>query len=194
MESLRAIGCWLYNWQTLAGSIIASISAIFAGWLAWRAVMMQIAAAKSERNRRTDYALALAKSYLLAVRRIIEAVKIQEKRLAMVTEEQWRVDHTAAPALLAKAEMAFTEPISRTRMGDVESYREELPLFLSNDLSLVFRLENNLADTIAELHGQQRVPCSFPIQDCQKRLRDAIEKLETAIEAAESSCERFKYE
>jgi len=185
---------FLFNWQTLIGSITASASAIIAAVIAWKAIMMQIAANQSERDKRTEYATAVANSYLLGVREVVAAIKVEEGHLSAVTEAQWRSDTRSAPMILAVAEAAFTEPNPRTRMGDVESYREELPLFLSNDLRLVFRLENDLAKTISELLGQRNVACTFPIQECQNQLHGAIDKLERALEVAERSSERFRYE
>jgi Kef-type K+ transport system membrane component KefB len=191
---LKAFGGWLYDWQTLVGAILAGAAAIVAAAIAWKAVMKQIAAVQSERDRREKYAASLASSYLNGVRGVVAQVKSQQKRLASVTEEKWRTEHQLTPSILKSAMTAFTEPNARPRMGDVEQYREELPLFLSGDLRLVFRLENDLGNTIQELLGQQNIPCGFPIIDCQTRLDEAVKKLEGALDSAEVSFERYKYE
>jgi hypothetical protein len=57
---LRALGCWLYNWQTLVGALVAGAAAIIAAIIAWKAVMKQITVTQSERDRREKYAAALA--------------------------------------------------------------------------------------------------------------------------------------
>jgi Kef-type K+ transport system membrane component KefB len=193
-RAFQAFPQWLYDWQTLVGALVAGAAAIIAAIIAWKAVMKQITATQSERDRRERYAAALAISYLGGVREVMGKVEKQHKKLALVTDEQWRSEHQLAPSILRSAEAAFTEPNRRPRMGDVEQYREELPLFLSSDLRLVFRLENDLSAMIAELLGQQNIACTFPIQDCKERLRLALKKLDDAVNAAEVSFERYKYE
>jgi hypothetical protein len=111
-----------------------------------------------------------------------------------VTEDVWSHNPNQIVSILQTAQAALLEPSGSPQSDDVEQYREELPLALFADLRLVFRLEKDLGETVAQLLAQQAVYGSFPLSDCQVRLRDAVRKLKYAIDGAEFSFDRFRYE
>jgi hypothetical protein len=193
-QTLSALSEWLYRWQTLVGAIFATLVAAIAAVVAWKAAMKQIAAVQSERDRRSKYAAGIATSYLNGVSQVLQKIEREEKRLALVTEDVWSHNPNQIVSILQTAQAALLEPSGSPQSDDVEQYREELPLALFADLRLVFRLEKDLGETVAQLLAQQAVYGSFPLSDCQVRLRDAVRKLKYAIDGAEFSFDRFRYE
>jgi hypothetical protein len=193
-QMLSALGKWLYDWQTLIGAIFASFVAVGAAVVAWKATMKQIAVVQSERDRRSQYAAGIATSYLNSAYQISLRIEREEKRLAKITEEIWRHNPSQIVSILQAAQAVLLEPTGDPQPDDVEQYREELPLSLFVDLRLVFRLANDLSETIAQLLAQQSVYSSFPLSDCQARMHEAVKKLKEAIDSAQFSFERFRYE
>jgi hypothetical protein len=185
---------FLFNWQTLIGAIFASLVAVGAAVVAWKAAMKQIAVAQSERDRRSKYAAGIATSYLNSVYQISLRIEREEKRLAATTEDIWRHDPNQIASILQAAQSILFEPAGNPRPDDVEQYREELPLALFADLRLVFRLENDLGETVSQLLAQQHVFGTFPLSDCQTRLHKAVKQLKEAIDSAQFSFDRFRYE
>jgi hypothetical protein len=185
---------FLDKWQTLIGALVASFCAIIAAVIAWKAVMKQIHATQSERDRRAQYAAGVAMSYLRGLSEVLKKVEREEKRLAGTTDDIWRKEPNKILLILQAAQEAISAPSANPRSNDIEPYREELPLFLFNDLRLVFRLEVDLSATIGKLLEQQNVFGTFPLSDCQTRVRDAVIKLKNAINSAETSFDRYRYE
>jgi hypothetical protein len=167
--------------------------AVVSGVAAWKAAMKQIVAMKSERDRRAKYAASIAITYLVGVKGLLTKIEGDVKRLSLITEDIWRNDPQQILSILLSAQSIFEEPTARPAAEDVEQYREELPLFLFGDLRLVFRLEKDLGAMIVELLAQQRVLCSFPLSDCQRRFHDAFNKLKRAMDRAELSLDYFRY-
>lgn len=184
----------LYEWQTLIGSVFAALTAVAAAGIAWVAAMKQISAAKSERDRRAQYAANVGRSYLHGMQVIAGKIAKTENQFSEVTEGEMKNAPGLVPALLALAQDPFLEPNPFPNSDDVEQYREELPLALFGNLRLVFRLAEDLKTTIAESLAQQNVYGAFPLEQCQERVRDALSKLEEAIDSAEESFDRFIYE
>lgn len=193
-DLLSGTPAFLEKWQTLVGSLIASFCAIIAAVIAWKAVMKQIRATQSERDRRAQYATGVAMNYLYGLSEVLKKVEREEKRLAAATDDMWRNEPNEIVLILQAAETAISEPSGRPHADDIEPYREELPLFLFNDLRLVFRLEAALSEIITTLLAQQNVFGTFPLSDCQARMRNAVTKLKNAIDSAESSFDRYRYE
>jgi len=191
---LCALRQWLYDWQTLIGAIFAALVAVGAAVVAWKAAMKQIAVVQSERDQRSKYASGIATSYLNSVYQISLRIEREEKRLAAITEDVWRHNPNQIVSILQAAQAVLLEPTGNPRPDDVEQYREELPLALFADLRLVFRLEENLGETVAQLLAQQAVFSTFPLSDCQARMHDALRRLKGAIDSAQSSFDRFRYE
>ena len=191
---LHAFPQWLYDWQTLIGAIFAALVAVAAAVVAWKAAMKQIAVVQSERDRRSKYASGIATYYLNSVYQTSLRIEREEKRLATITEDTWRQNPNQIVSILQAAQSILLEPTGNPRPDDVEQYREELPLALFADLRLVFRLENDLGETIAQLLAQQNVFGTFPLSDCQARMRDALKKLKEAVDSAQFSFDRFQYE
>jgi hypothetical protein len=190
----QAFPQWLYDWQTLIGAIFAALVAVGAAVVAWKAAMKQIAVVQSERDRRSKYAAGIAISYLNSAYQISLRIEREEKRLAKITEDIWRRDPNQIVSVLQAAQAVLSEPTGNPRPDDVEQYREELPLVLFADLRLVFRRENDLGETVAQLLAQQAVFGSFPLSDCQARMHNAVKKLKEAIDSAQFSFDRFRYE
>lgn len=191
---LHAFPQWLYDWQTLIGAIFAALVAVSAAVVAWKAAMKQIAMVQSERDRRSQYAAGIATSYLNCIYHITLRIEREEKRLAKITEDIWRGKPNQIVSVLQAAQAVLLEPTGNPQPDDVEQYREELPLVLFADLRLVFRLENDLRETVTQLLAEQAVFGSFPLSACQVRMHDAVKKLKEAIDSAQSSFDRFRYE
>jgi len=191
---LSAMRQWLYDWQTLIGAIFAALVAVGAAVVAWKAAMKQIAVVQSERDRRSKYASGIATSYLNCVYQMSLRIERDEKRLAATTDDVWRRNPHQVVSILQAAQAVLLEPTGNPRPDDVEQYREELPLSLFVDLRLVFRLERDLGETIANLLAQQNVFGTFPLSDCQTRMHGALKKLKEAVDRAQSSFDRFRYE
>jgi hypothetical protein len=88
---------WLYNWQTLIGSVLASLIAVGSAAVAWKAATRQISAVQSERQRREAYAAALAAQYLRGVKEVHAKVKRLAEIFSEITQDRWRSEPEMRP-------------------------------------------------------------------------------------------------